>query len=287
MPSMDYDLTDVGEILHGSSSLELYMKEIRNIRFLSLDEELSLGEANCSSARNTLVYHNLRLAVSIAHKFSYFGVPLDDLINEGNLGLMHASTKYDPSRGLKFSTYAYPWVSTYISQYVYANKANIRVPSYVHQLAIQVRKFLKENLLTESAESISEACTKLGISYDASVKALEVVDLQAETSLDIPIPETEGLFFIDLVVSETDVEDSYLKKETREFVRSLLDGLGERHANVVRWRYGLDGQEPKTLQEIGDLLNVSKEYVRQLQEAAFKTLKLNLSFRHIGLNQLL
>lgn len=261
-------------------SMDTYFHEINETPLLSADEERELAyriEDGDSEARDHLVRANLRLVVRLARGYVCKGLGLEDLIAEGNLGLLRAVEGYDVAMNTRFSTYASFWIKQSIKRAIINTSRPIRLPSYMVELMKKWRhaaELLQEELGRTPTET--EVASKLGL----PAKKLKIVQKgiriynampqsdegETEWSLDERVAD-EGVLAPDAGVSGSD--------ELRE-VLGMLDRLEAREAAVLRLRFGLDGEDPKTLKEIGECLDLTRERVRQIERDALKKLRTKL-----------
>jgi RNA polymerase primary sigma factor len=265
------------------ANLAVYLSEIARIPLLSRDEEQALARrfrAGDESAKARLIEANLRLVVQVARRYFNRGLPLPDLIEEGNLGLIRAVEKFDPERGLRFSTYATWWIRHAISRAL-ANQARIiRLPVHVEMLLGRYAK--EQQRLTQSLgrpPSPAELAEALGTTVD-QVEELEELR-QQPLSLDAPVTEHGRVAD---VVADPEADPSAgltrLFRERADLV-SVLDDLAENERKVLRGRFGLDGEDPRTLDAIGQRLGLTRERVRQIEGAALRKLRALLRARGV------
>lgn len=233
-------------------------------------------------AREDLTQANLRLVVSIAKRYVRASMPLADAIQSGNIGLMRAVERFDYTRGFKFSTYATWWIKQAISRAVAEESRNIRVPAHtmesIHR-ALRVQRELSQRLQREP--SLEEIARELG---EPARKVAEYFSLAADTtSLDQPTREDSDVTFADNLASPdaADPSDSIAVTDLREAVRAILMDLPPREQEVMRMRFGLNGQEGATLEEVGQAFNITRERVRQIE---VRTL---FRLRHVATNRAL
>jgi RNA polymerase sigma factor (sigma-70 family) len=265
------------------ANLAVYLREIARIPLLSREEEVALARrirAGDADAKRQLIEANLRLVVQVARRYLNRGLPLADLIEEGNLGLIRAVEKFEAERGVRFSTYATWWIRHAIVRAL-ANQARlIRLPVHVEML---LGRYVKEQQkLTQALgrpPTTSELAQALRIT-DAQVEELEEVR-QRPLSLDAPLPEQGRV--ADLVpdlTADPSAALTALFRERTDLV-SVLDDLAENERRVLRRRFGLEGDEPATLEAIGRQLGLTRERVRQIEVAAFRKLRALLRARGV------
>lgn len=259
------------------NSLLLYMKEVGKYPLLDERQEralcIKIAEGD-SQAKKELIQSNLRLVISIAKKYRGRGLSFLDLIQEGNLGLIYAVDKFDISLGYKFSTYAGWWIKQFLGRAIEKKGRAIRLPSGV------VEDLNKVNVAIKKLE------VQLGREPDDKEVAI-AVDLPLEvvincrynyiepTSMDITInDETDDT--IGTLIEDTkfkNPEAAYIENNQKELVKEVLSSLGEREAKILRLRFGLDDNRPRTLEEVGKELGLTKERIRQIEEKALKKMR--------------
>lgn len=260
------------------SALTAWLRSVAGHRILTREEEVELAkqiEAGDMDARDELVEANLRLVISIAIKFQGSNVPLEDLIQEGNLGLIRAADKFDYRKGFKFSTYAIWWIKQAIMRALENFSRSIRLPSYI---VTKMNKFdsvyamLCQKLQREpTREEIAEA-------LDVTVEQVdEILAFNADTmSMDMPLGRGRSSATLgDLIEDPSSGEDAGQIAEmiNADLVAEFLSKLPEREQTVLKMRYGLEDGERKTLREIGDALDVTRERIRQLEICAIAQLR--------------
>ena len=258
------------------SFLQLYLNEIKRHPLLSPEEEYRVARRAARGdpqARERLITSNLRLVVSIAAQYRDLGVPLLDLIQEGNIGLITAVERFDPIRGYKFSTYATWWIRQAIMRSLVKHLRVIAVPDYLVSLLHKITQ-LEERYLQERGDlpSSEELAAEIGVSPEILQRLLQVRPFTP--SLDIPIGEEGDETLLESVATDRGApERETLRAVQRERLEQALAELDARERRILILRYGLEDNHPRTLVEIGMSLNLSRERVRQIEELALSKLK--------------
>ena len=256
--------------------LKLYVRQIGDGRLLTPAEERELArrkDEGDEEAKRKLIESNLRLVMSITRNYTKAGVPLLDLIQEGNLGLIRAVEKFDYRLGFKLSTYATWWIRQAITRALADQGRTIRVPVHVVD---QVRRVLRERrVLAQKLNrepTVEELAAQSGFPPERVLSLLELVE--EPISLETPVGDGESLYG-DLIEDTTSAQpDAATALELRrEELAQALAHLDARLARVVSLRFGLDGDKPKTLEEVGELLGITRERVRQLETRALRELR--------------
>ena len=257
--------------------VKAYLKSIGNHPRLSFEEEKELSEkalVGDMDAQTKLIECNLKLVVPIAKRYMGCGLPLLDLIQEGNLGLIKAAGKYDGSKGFRFSTYATYWIRQAISRALGDQSRTIRIPANMVELLSKVKKASAE--LTQSLHrdpTDKEIAEKLGVDLD---KVQTVMDIaQATTSLDTPVDDDGETTMGDLVADYA-AENPYqnlVKQANIEIVDSVLSTLSTKEADILRMRFGINADKPMTLEEVGQHYGVTRERIRQVENKAIRKLR--------------
>lgn len=263
-----------------SEPLQIYLREIGQIPLLEEAEERELGKriaAGDESARERLAEGNLRLVVSLAKHYVGRGVQILDLIQEGNMGLMHAAEKYDYTKENRFSTYASWWIKEAMQRAIDQQSREIRVPVHVAENMKRVQKAAKE-LQQELGRDAApeEIAKKLGNLTEEDVKNI-LTYLQNPVSLETPVGEDGENSLGDMVEDKREAtpEEAMNVLVEQEEVKELLEQLSDREQQVIRLRYGLGNEKTHTLEEIGDILGVTRERVRQIEARAMEKLRKN------------
>ncbi|MCP4649832.1 MAG: sigma-70 family RNA polymerase sigma factor [PVC group bacterium] len=257
--------------------IRLYLKDIKNIPLLTPEEEQKTArKANRgdTAARKLMIQSNLRLVVNIAKKYSFLGVPITDLIEEGNLGLMRAVEKFDAKKGYRFSTYAAWWIRQYITRAIANQSKTIRVPVYLTETITKWKRTTER--LSQSygrTPTLKEIAKKMKITIKKAQRLSEIVT--RTTSLHKPIGEDSSGEFMDLIQDESVAspfeELSQLLRQ--EKIAELLDRMNEREKHILILRYGLQDGTFRTLEETAKNFKISRERVRQIENNALKKLR--------------
>jgi RNA polymerase nonessential primary-like sigma factor len=269
-------------------TLQSYLKEIRRAPLLSADEEHETAlraRDGDFEARQRMIERNLRLVVSIAKHYTGRGLPMTDLIEEGNLGLMHAITKFEPDRGFRFSTYASWWIRQSIERAIVQQARLIRLPVHVVRELNQVlraRRKLEAGRTDEGAVQAEAIAQEIGRPLDEVAELLRLAE--QPSSLDAPMDHEAGDSMLELVADDQAVDP--IGHRLGEEVHRLLDGgLGElsaREREILAGRFGLHGREPQTLEDLADQLTLTRERVRQIQQEALLKLKRMMARQGVG-----
>ncbi len=274
----------------GRANLAVYLREIGHIPLLTREEEVALAArtaAGDETAKQRMIESNLRLVVQVARRYLNRGLPLGDLIEEGNLGLMRAVEKFDGARGVRFATYATWWIRQAISRALANQARTVRLPIHVQLL---LARYIKEQQrLTQKhgrAPTSTELAQALGLT-DEQVSELEELR-QQPLSLDAPAG-SESRRLSDVIADATADPAAALTKLFRERgdLVAVLDDLAPNERTVLRRRFGLEGDDPETLEAIGQRLNLSRERVRQIETAGLRKLRGLLGARGIDASDFL
>jgi RNA polymerase primary sigma factor len=263
------------------SSLKLYLREISRTPLLTIQEEIDLAERiknGDSEARSHMIRANLRLVVKIAQDYSNYGLPVTDLISEGNIGLMKAVERFDPAKGGKLSTYAAWWIKQSIKRALANQSKTIRLPVHMVDKIAKMRRISgmlaeclgREPTDEELAEEVGLPRRKLAMLKQAS---------QRPTSLDAPINEGEATEYGEVISDERAENpfDMLADKNLHGEIDGLLSVLDERERRIIDERFGLNGKTPMTLEDVGREFGVTRERIRQLQNSALNKMRRALS----------
>src|SRR5436309_3092222 len=270
-------LSGLGTHEHERDILDQYLHEVSKTPLLTQKEEIALARkvrAGDQESMQELVKRNLRFVISVAKKYQNRGLPLTDLIGEGNVGLLTAARKFDPDQGVKFISYAVWWIRQAILAALARQGRTVRVPlNRTADLSRIVRtaEYLRQTLRREpTPEEIADA-TKLSLEVVQSLAALNTGDVR----LDAPLDPDGDRSLIERFIAEDlpDTEDQAMDRFLSDEIESALNTLQRRDAKVLRLYFGLDGGREHTLEEIGGMLGVTRERVRQLRDRALKRLR--------------
>jgi len=261
--------------------LEIYLKQISAIPLLTPEEEKELAwliiNENCPESKNHMIRANLRLVVSISKQFSRSGIPLLELINEGNIGLIRAVERFDPAYGNRFSTYATWWIKKTIKRKIMNGKQPMHIPAYMIQRMSNWRRTVRE-----LEESLGRCPTRAELAramkvprskLDLIQRTMAGIERSITTSGTKDQGQSHPLDSYPAPSSHNGVESQEEKRDDIKKVRSLLKGFDPITSDILRMRFGLDGQPPLTLKQIGKQLGLTRERVRQIEHQAIGRLK--------------
>lgn len=257
--------------------VKAYLKSIGNHPRLNFDQEKELSVKALKGdqdAINELVSCNLLLVVPIAKRYYGCGLPLLDLIQEGNLGLIKAAQKYDGTKGWRFSTYATYWVRQSISRALGDQSRTIRIPANMVELLGKIRKATNELILKNHRQPTDEEIAKY-LNEDLE-KVQTILDIsQAVSSLDVAVDE-DGETSVGDLVADHNAESGYsnlVKEANSQIVRAVLDTLPTRESEIMKMRFGIDQEKAMTLEEVGKVYGITKERIRQIENKAIRKLR--------------
>ncbi len=269
--------------IKSNDSIKMYLSEIGAIPLLSQEQELETAKKVAEGdkeAKDLLISSNLRLVVSIARSYVNRGLSLQDLIQEGNIGLMHAVDKYDYTKGFRFSTYATWWIRQSMVRAIADQSRDIRIPVHMTEQISRVNKtqraLMQELGRDPTAKEIAERIPDM-----TEEKVLEIQRIAMEpVSLETPAGDEENSTLSDFIEDKSALNPvEYARNEERkEQIDKILKELPEREEMILRMRFGLNGERPKTLEEVGKECNVTRERIRQLESKAIR----RLSARYAG-----
>ncbi|MDD3453618.1 MAG: RNA polymerase sigma factor RpoD [Bacilli bacterium] len=257
--------------------VRMYLKEIGQIKLLSMDEELELADrilAGDDTAKTVLAEANLRLVVSIAKRYVGRGMLFLDLIQEGNIGLMKAVDKFDVTKGYKFSTYATWWIRQAITRAIADQARTIRVPVHMVETINKLARIQRQLTLELNREPSEE---ELGVKMHMSVdKIREIYKISQEpVSLETPIGEEDDSHLGDFIKDERNVspEEFATNEMLKDEISKVLLTLTEREEKVIKLRFGLEDGKSRTLEEVGQMFGVTRERIRQIEAKALRKLR--------------
>jgi RNA polymerase primary sigma factor len=260
-------------------SIRTYLKDIKAIPLLTAEQEIQLAkkiQKGDQHAKQQMILSNLRLVINIAKRYSHLGVPLMDLIEEGNLGLMKAVLKYNPRKGFRFSTYGAWWIRQYITRAIANQGKTVRIPVYMTELLSKFKRITEE--LTQKLgrkPTVTELARKMQLPTERVERLQELVTSAQTTSLETPVGNEGETEMIDLLEDEsaTDPQEDIQRFLQHERIEALLSRMSDRERRVLVLRYGLEDSISRTLGETAKFFGITRERVRQIEVAAMGKLR--------------
>jgi RNA polymerase primary sigma factor len=258
-------------------AIKIYLREIGQVDLLTPEDEIRLAKRikrGDQEAKSLMIRANLRLVVKIAQDYARYGLPLLDLISEGNIGLMKAVERFDPKKGSKLSTYAAWWIKQSIKRALANQSKTIRLPAHLVDKIARMRKAevsLQEQLGREPTDE--ELAEELGVKPSV-ISQWKTVSMRP-TSLDAPIGDDDSADFSEIIGDDRvrsafdEMNDRQLKEEAKEFIEKL----DQRERDILKYRYGLMGARVETLETVGKRFHITRERVRQIQNVALQKLR--------------
>ncbi|HYK06879.1 MAG TPA: sigma-70 family RNA polymerase sigma factor [Gaiellaceae bacterium] len=260
-----------------TDTLQLFLKDIGKVPLLTAAQEVELAkriERGEHAAKQAMVEANLRLVVSIAKRYRNQGLPFLDLIQEGTIGLVRAAEKFDYRKGFKFSTYATWWIRQAVARALADKARTIRMPVHVVE---KLNKIVRTERALRAKHGREPSSIEIGIELDLHPEEIDQIRRSAQTpiSLEKPVGDEDESEFGHFLTDETmPLPDEQAEETLRnEALRSILKSLSHRERRVLELRYGLDGEQPRTLDEVGKTFNVTRERIRQIENQGLKKLR--------------
>ena len=266
---------------HEHDCIAIYKREALAHPLLTAEEEIALGHAiqaggnGAQAARERLICSNLRLVVNMAARYQYSGLPMEDLIQDGNAGLIKAADRFDPDRGCRFTTYASWWIRQSIQRALSDSARTIRLPAHVAEEIVRMRQIASQmEEHTGQRPSDSDLAEMLGVDVER-IRELRRVS-RTPFSLDYPVGEEQETAFGEMVADEDalDPDRETMQASMRRVVEDALVCVTAREERILRMRYGLGDQEPMSLEQIGRRFGLSRERIRQIIGAAIDMIQL-------------
>lgn len=260
------------------NSIKLYMKQMGRINMLTPEEEHELAvlaAAGDKTAKNKLVEANLRLVISLAKHYQGCGLSLQDLIQEGNIGLIKAAEKFEVEKGYRFSTYATWWIKQAISRAIADQSRTIRVPVHMTETINKIKKIERDLLSSLGREPEMEEIAKVAKMPIDQINEIHGY-MTDTTSLDIQVGDDDDGTTVASFIEDTkfiNPETSYIREKNKEIVTDILSTLSEREADIISYRFGLRDGSPKTLEEVGQIYSLTRERIRQIEAKALRKLR--------------
>jgi RNA polymerase primary sigma factor len=261
----------------GDTAIKLYLREVGSVKLLTPAEEIALAariKKGDKRAREHMIKANLRLVVKIARDYEGIGLPLLDLISEGNIGLMKAVERFDPAKGGKLSTYASWWIKQSIKRALANQSKTIRLPVHLVDKISKMRRTAMKLQEEFGREPTDEELAEELQTTPARVAAMRMASIRP-TSLDAPIGDDDSNSYSEIVQDENAIDpyENLEDKTVNGMLEEMVTKLDSREATILRFRFGLDGGNEKTLEEVGEKFGVTRERVRQIQNIALRKLR--------------
>lgn len=260
-------------------AIRSYLKDIKSIPLLTARQEIKLAlriQKGDGRAKRHMILANLRLVINIAKRYAHLGVPLVDLIEEGNLGLMKAVTKFNPLKGYRFSTYGAWWIRQYVTRAIANQSKTVRIPVYMTELISKFKRITEELTQKFGRQPTSrEIARRMRLSIKRIERLKELVTSAQTTSLETPVGVEGETELIDLIQDETrgSPEQQIDRFLQHEQIDALLSKMSERERRLLILRYGLDDGISRTLGETAKYFGITRERVRQIEVAALRKLR--------------
>lgn len=274
-PEAELEVEEAREV--STDTLQLFLKDIGKVPLLTAAQEVELAkriERGEHEAKQAMVEANLRLVVSIAKRYRNQGLPFLDLIQEGTIGLVRAAEKFDYRKGFKFSTYATWWIRQAVARALADKARTIRMPVHVVE---KLNKIVRTERALRAKLGRDPSALEIGIELDLQPEEIDQIRRSAQTpiSLEKPVGDEDESEFGHFLTDETAPLPDEMAEETlrNEALRTILKSLSHRERRVLELRYGLDGEQPRTLDEVGRAFNVTRERIRQIENQGLKKLR--------------
>ncbi len=268
-----------------SASFRAYLNEIAEIKMFTPEEEEECSRRALEGdkkATHELIRRNLRFVISIAKQYETSTISLEDLVNEGNIGLVMAAESYNPSTGFKFITYAVFWIRKLILEYLAKNGRLIRLPSNkINSLTKYTQQLSKLEQKVGGDVTTNDVVNELGATMSLEeIQELESISSMKFDSLDNPLSESDSSSLYEIISDDTFKSSDHLLNDAdiKYEITTILNGLKPRDKDIMICLFGLDGSTPMGLQEVSERVGLSREMVRQIKEKSLKTLRKNYSF---------